>query len=205
MKNNKLFLSMIIVMMMWLVGCPAEPEKKDEKKDDNIPSQPVTNALSSLRNLEHFDKVFTLEYNGNYYLDNVINAEPTSDRALLKVLTEQIPGWKTVANNTSIANIDVSGDFACASIVANNASSVGGKIYGRNFDWSNEAVLLLHTKPYNGYESYSTACLEFIGIIACLSQNGICHAALKFNGESSVADYTILIYSTSFTVCDKCF
>lgn len=162
MKNNKLFLSMIIVMMMWLVGCPAEPEKEDEKKDDNIPSQPVTNALSSLRKIA--DGVFTLEYDGDYGLDAMLAAGAKTDAELLALLESQAMTWKTSKTSNHTATINTNGNFACSSIAADHSGDVGGKIFGRNFDWEDSAILLLHTKPYGGYESFSTSCLQFIGI-----------------------------------------
>lgn len=38
-----------------------------------------------------------------------------------------------------------------------------GSIFGRNFDWEDSPVMIVKSEPKNGYASYSTVCLEFLG------------------------------------------
>ncbi|MBO6100448.1 MAG: linear amide C-N hydrolase, partial [Spirochaetaceae bacterium] len=40
----------------------------------------------------------------------------------------------------------------------------GGMIFGRTYDWNDCAVMIIHTKPDNGYESVSTCCLSHMGL-----------------------------------------
>lgn len=49
-------------------------------------------------------------------------------------------------------------DFGCSTLTA-------GNIMGRNFDWegANGSAIIIHTKPQNGYDSYSTSWFYFLG------------------------------------------
>jgi hypothetical protein len=52
--------------------------------------------------------------------------------------------------------------FACSLFAA--ASSEGGYMLGRNFDWDPNPIVILHTSPANGYRSISMVNLGFLGI-----------------------------------------
>lgn len=55
--------------------------------------------------------------------------------------------------------------YGCSSFCTQ--SSNGNIIFGRNFDMDSDhsgSYLIVHTKPENGYESYSTVNLKFLGI-----------------------------------------
>lgn len=52
-------------------------------------------------------------------------------------------------------------DFGCSSISVKQDNEY---LFGRNFDWyATCKTIIVHTKPKNGYESYSTACIDFLG------------------------------------------
>lgn len=52
---------------------------------------------------------------------------------------------------------DVELNFGCSALSVNN-------LMGRNYDWfGNGNAMIIHTKPSDGYESYSTTWLDFLG------------------------------------------
>ena len=65
----------------------------------------------------------------------------------------------------------------CSTI--SSASPDGGRIFGRNFDWSCREVLLLEAHPDGGYASFSTVNVDFLkeSASANLSDEALCAAA----------------------------
>ena len=125
-------------------------------------SEPVTNAISTLKNVDGVPKVYTVEFDGEYYLDGAIDAELETAADLLAYLNKNIYYWKTAKEAGAPLTIDVQGS-ACSSIVAKNANSgTGGYIYGRNFDWDEGPAIIIHTMPDGGYESVSTCYVPFV-------------------------------------------
>lgn len=125
-------------------------------------SEPFYNALSSLKTVEGVPDVYTVEFNGEYYLNSAINSNLITADQLLAYLTSNIPFWKTAKESGAPLSIDVKG-AACSSIVAENATSgTSGYIYGRNFDWNEGPALIIHTMPDGGYESVSTCYVPFV-------------------------------------------
>ena len=126
-----------------------------------LPTEPGTNAVSSLKKIG--DGVYSLEYFGDYLLDALVEADVKDENALREYLEGNIVNWKTYAEISSTLKITTPEGFACSSLAAVNTDSVGGMIYGRNFDWFHDTgILTLHTKPTKGYESISTVSLEFL-------------------------------------------
>lgn len=162
-KLLKLFaLSTVLVLLLSACSNDSNTPEPAAPTEPTLPTEPGTNALSSLRKLG--DGVFALEYEGDYCLDDIIASDSKTDSELLAYFEESIPEWKTYKENGSPVTINLPAGFACSSIAAANADSCGGQIYGRNYDWTDSAILLIHTKPYNGYESISTSCLSFVNL-----------------------------------------
>lgn len=123
---------------------------------NSAPSKTGVDAISSLKPVEGADHVYSVEYNGDYLLDDLIAANLKTEYDLLYFLTENIPSWKLAKENGIPLTIKVSG-AGCSSVTANNAGEAGGKIFGRNFDYPDGSALIIHTKPEEGYESVSTS------------------------------------------------
>lgn len=99
--------------------------------------------------------LYSLEFVGDYGLDEFLaSGGAASDDALAEFLTEYLSGGFYSAQNNTDTNA-----FACSSIVSKN----GQVLFGRNFDWTECNAMIVHTKPNNGYESISTASLNFLG------------------------------------------
>ncbi|MBQ2943487.1 MAG: linear amide C-N hydrolase [Ruminococcus sp.] len=114
-------------------------------------------AAGSVKKLEH--NLYYMEYEGNYGFEEFLqNGGASSESEMAAYLISFMSGgfWKNEPE-------DVSLDFGCSTLTTNTAE---GTIMGRNFDWSNGstgAVMIIHTKPSDGYESYSTTWLDFLG------------------------------------------
>ena len=148
MKKSLLFGLILLANIFLFVGCDYNAEMS---------------ALKTLRKIN--DGVFYIEYEGDYRLDEYIKdgGGKTNDemadyiKSCLK--NGSWSGAGACKNNTVKITPP---DFGCSSIVAKNKD--GGQIYGRNFDWNDCAIIIIHTKPEDGYESISTSCLEFLGL-----------------------------------------
>lgn len=109
-------------------------------------------AAQSVRRLE--DGLYYMEYKGDYgfqeYLDQ---GGAESEAAMAQYITSFLSGgfWKGGANPGPQ-------DFGCSSLSV-------GNLFGRNFDFpgTGKQVMILHTVPKDGYESYSTCWLDFLG------------------------------------------
>lgn len=58
---------------------------------------------------------------------------------------------------------EVAFNFGCSTLTTKQTD--GSYVMGRNFDYTgdNPRAMIIHTKPENGYESYSTTWLDFLG------------------------------------------
>ncbi len=122
-------------------------------------------AVKSMKQID--DGVFYLEFEGDYGLDEYLsNGGGKSVGDLINFITKSLKkGTWSSPRNKSESEVKISlGDFGCASLSAKNADSCGGMIFGRNYDWNDCSIMIVHTKPTNGYESISTCCLSHLGI-----------------------------------------
>lgn len=132
-----------------------------ETKPRPEPTEQGLDALQSLKAVEGFEHVYTVEYDGDYLLDDVISSNLKTSDELVTYLSTHIPSWKLAKESGIPLTINVSG-AGCCSIAASHAGSAGGKIFGRNFDYPNGTAMILHTMPYKGYESVSTSYPYFV-------------------------------------------
>lgn len=97
-----------------------------------------------------------LDFNKDYKFDSLLKIGVKSNEELVKFTLSEYPDMK----------IDLSQiGYGCSAFLTE--SSDNDIIYGRNFDMDAKntgAYLVVHTAPENGYESYSTVNLGFIGI-----------------------------------------
>ena len=120
-------------------------------------------ALKSLRKIT--DGVFYIEYEGNYMIDDYINEGGGKTNEEMSAFIEKClkkGSWDGLGAGKDISVKITTPEFGCSSIAAKNPD--GGQIYGRNYEWNDCSIILVHTKPSNGYESISTSCLEFLGL-----------------------------------------
>lgn len=129
--------------------------------EERIANGTVGDAIATVEAVKGVTNVFSAEFDGDYFLSGAIDADLITSADLISYLQNNMPGWKTVTDDTSTFKINVQG-AACSSIVAKNKTEgASGYIYGRNFDWDKGPALILHTYPLDGYESVSTCYLPF--------------------------------------------
>ena len=160
-KLKKLSAALAALLLAFAFVSCANNANDEQPASKPAPTEPGLGALTSLKAVEGFDHVYTVEYDGDYLLDSLIAANIKSDVELVQYLTENIPSWKLAKESGLPLTINVSG-AGCSSVTANNAGPAGGKIFGRNFDYTDGSAMILHTMPYEGYESVSTSYPMFV-------------------------------------------
>ncbi len=160
-KLKKLSAALAALLLAFAFVSCANNANDEQPASKPAPTEPGLGALTSLKAVEGFDYVYTVEYDGDYLIDDIISSNLKTSDELVNYLTEHIPSWKLAKESGTPLTINVSG-AGCCSITANNAGSAGGKIFGRNFDYPNGSAMILHTMPYEGYESVSTSYPKFV-------------------------------------------
>lgn len=107
-------------------------------------------AISTIKKLD--DGPYYMEWKGEYGFDEFLahgGAETDSNMA------EYIVSFLTKGfYKPSIEEKDNA--YGCSALT-------DGPIFGRNFDWVDSPVMIVKSEPKNGFASYSTVCLEFLG------------------------------------------
>lgn len=109
-------------------------------------------AAQSVQKLE--DGLYYMEYEGDYGFDAFLEkGGASSEAAMAAYVTSFLSnGFVKSSPNPAPQN------FGCSTLTVNS-------LMGRNYDWggSDGCAIIVHTKPENGYESYSTNWLDFLG------------------------------------------
>lgn len=109
-------------------------------------------AAQSVQKLE--EGVYYMEYTGDYGFDAFLEkGGAASETAMAEYITTFLTGGFVKAGPNPSAQ-----DFGCSALTVNS-------FMGRNYDWegTDGCAIIVHTKPMNGYESYSTNWLNFMG------------------------------------------
>ena len=162
-KLKKLTALLAALALVFALGSCANGSNSNDNpsKSKPAPTESSLGALTSLKAVEGVDYVYTVEYDGDYLLDDVIESNLKTSDELIAYLTENVPSWKLAKESGTPLTINVTG-AGCCSIAASNAGAAGGKIFGRNFDYPNGSAMIIHTMPYKGYESVSTSYPCFV-------------------------------------------
>lgn len=109
-------------------------------------------AAQSVRKLE--DGLYYMEYSGDYGFDAFLEqGGASSEAAMAQYITSFLAGGFVKGGASPSPQ-----NFGCSTLTVHS-------LMGRNYDWEGEegAAIIIHTKPENGYESYSTNWLNFMG------------------------------------------
>ena len=111
-------------------------------------------TISSLKKIT--PNLYTLHYQNNYYLDEIINKGVQNHDEVKSFCTEKFG----IDFNFTIEH---SKNFACSSFNVYNKKNQN--LFGRNLDYPyNSPTLVVWTNPTNGYKSISFVNGEYIGI-----------------------------------------
>ena len=157
-KLKKLTALLAALALVFALGSCANSSNSNDNpsKSKPAPTESSLGALTSLKAVKGVDHVYTVEYDGDYLLDDAISSNLKTADELVDYLTTHILSWKLAAESGTPLTINVTG-AGCCSIAASNAGAAGRKIFGRNFDYPNGTAMIIHTMPYQGYESVSTS------------------------------------------------
>ncbi|MGL5677518.1 MAG: linear amide C-N hydrolase [Cellulosilyticaceae bacterium] len=109
-------------------------------------------AAGSIKMLE--PGLYHMTYEGDYGLEAFVGqGGASSDEEVAAYVSQFLShGFYQVPIET--------GPMGCSTIAMQDEE--GKAYFGRNFDWDACQTMIVHTKPENGYESISTANLEFL-------------------------------------------
>jgi len=99
-------------------------------------------------------KLYKVDYHADYKLDKLLSKGVKDVSGLMSFVSREIYFGYPIKVNEHISG--------CTSFVA--LSPTGELLAGRNFDYPKTDMLLVHTKPKNGYSSYSMVCLAHLNI-----------------------------------------
>jgi len=104
------------------------------------------------------DGLYVMEYRGDYGLDEFLaQGGADSDSALGHYLMGYLSGGYYTQEDVEITP----GDYGCSTVCVKDKN--GDVYFGRNFDWEKGRAMIVHTVPEDGYESFSTCDLDFLG------------------------------------------
>lgn len=122
---------------------------------------PVIRSAASVKRLE--DGLYAMEYRGDYGLDDFQGqGGKSSDMAVADFVIDRLfHGLVDLSLQSS--------SFGCSTLSV--ANSVGGQLFGRNFDWGACTTLIVQTQPKDGYASISTVNMDFLNLGLNLPEN----------------------------------
>lgn len=109
-------------------------------------------AMKTIRKLD--DRLYTLDYVGDYGFDEFQSrGGASSDSEVGSYIAEFLShGFYKVNPDTA--------NFGCSTVLA---PSDNGYLFGRNYDWVDCTIMIVRTKPENGYASVSTCNMDYLG------------------------------------------
>lgn len=119
------------------------------------PAAADSNALSTLESLQQIDEVpvYTMTYRGDYGFSQYLKTGVMQPPAISLLKPKEIETWSC----------------SCFAALSPDAE----KIFGRNFDWHDRAILILFTDSPDGHASVSMANPVFFGYSADPKLNSI--------------------------------
>lgn len=114
------------------------------------------NAANSVEKIG--DKLYYMEYEGDYGFQGFLEeGGAASEEEMAKYIVYMMSGGfvKLDTEETEM-------NFGCSTL---SVKGEGFSLMGRNYDWQGDEgnAMIIHTKPEDGYESYSTTWLDFLG------------------------------------------
>lgn len=114
-------------------------------------------AAKSVKKLD--ENLYSMEFIGDYGFDEYLaQGGAASEAKMAEYITSFLSNGFVKAKTEEVPK-----NFGCSALTMK--ASEGGYLMGRNYDWQGNKsnTMIIHTKPENGYESYSTCWLDFLG------------------------------------------
>lgn len=110
--------------------------------------------MGSIQTIDEDKPIYTMEYNTDYHMNEILERGAASDKELSEILTEYISHGFYSTDGVSAA------EPGCSSLTA--ISPEGNMVWGRNFDWYYSVPIIVKSTPKEGYASIATC--EFTNI-----------------------------------------
>ena len=117
---------------------------------------PQLKAAASVKKLD--DGLYTLTYEGDYGFPDFLKQGGADSDARM---ADYIIGFLTHGLWKSSGVDETERSYGCSTLTVQ--APKGGVLFGRNYDWQDCDVMIVKTKPKDGYASVSTCCLTFLG------------------------------------------
>ncbi len=118
----------------------------------------INKQYSAAKSVQEIGKgMYSFTYEGDYGFDEFIeNGGAKNTDEVAKFVSRHL------THGLFKANVQPQ-EFGCSFICAQDKE--GNSLTGRNFDWPNctSDIVVVHTKPDNGFASISTNCINFLG------------------------------------------
>ena len=147
-KSTKVILIIVSIVLVAVIALAA------------VTSVIFADMLKAANSIEMLDEgLYFMEYEGDYGFDEFLEKGGASSE-------EEVAEYVTYFLSGGFAELDreeVSLDFGCSTLTTKELD--GSYVMGRNYDYTagTPRAMIIHTKPSNGYESYSTSWLDFLG------------------------------------------
>ena len=105
------------------------------------------------------ENLYYMEYKGDYGFDAFLEQGGASSANEMAVYITDFLSGGFMSKAPTMGKIN----FGCTAYTVKNTN--GGTLMGRNYDWDGEngIAMVIYTEPENGYASYSTCWLDFLG------------------------------------------
>lgn len=116
--------------------------------------------IKAAGSVKEIDKnLYYMECKGDYGFDAFLEQGGASSSAEIAVYITDFLSGGFMSKVPSMGKMN----FGCTAYTVKNTD--GGALMGRNYDWDGEngIAMIIHTDPENGYASYSTCWLDFLG------------------------------------------
>ena len=168
--RKKLLSGILSLSIFLLSSCgdknTAQTEASGTSSPETLQSSATTTQIEETKqdakadfvvNNDSYRALYYIDYTQDYKFDEFIeDGGAASTQELVQYAYKAFPNIK----------LDLSAlGYGCSSFCTQ--STDGNIIFGRNFDMdtaNSSSYLIVHTVPENGYESYSTVSLKFLGI-----------------------------------------
>lgn len=110
--------------------------------------------------VKEIDKnLYYMEYKGDYGFDAFLEQGGASSSAEMAVYITDFLSGGFMSKAPTMGKMN----FGCTAYTVKTGE--GGALMGRNYDWDGEngIAMVIYTEPKNGYASYSTCWLDFLG------------------------------------------
>lgn len=110
--------------------------------------------------------LWSMEYRGDYGFDDFLaQGGASSDAQMGDYLAAYLShGFWKPDSSTAVET------YGCSTLAVHSPD--GAALFGRNFDWEECNIMLVHTIPKDGYESIATCNLDFLGFGADWKPDG---------------------------------